>query len=314
MVQEKKDLVTTGIAREERDTRPLVVACIPAFNEEKCIGSVVVRAREYVDVVLVCDDGSGDLTGAIAEGLGAVVVRHDRNMGYGAALQSLFTEARRLGADVVVTLDADGQHDAGDISRLVELLVEAGDVDIVIGSRFVDGGGSEAPGWREKGIRLITGLVSNDGLSLTDAQSGFRVYSRRALDVLTLVEQGMGVSTEILLKAGERGLRVAEAAINISYDEGSSTHNPVVHGLDVLLTTVKHLSIRRPLLFYGVPGFFSLCIATVFWVITLRSFTMTGTISTNVTLVAFSGTIMGLMLMTTSIILWVLISVVRERI
>ena len=293
---------------------PRVVACIPAFNEEKYIGPVVLRASEYVDLVIVCDDGSSDLTGAIAEGLGAVVVRHERNMGYGAALQSLFKEARRLGADVVVTLDADGQHDPGDISRLVGLLLDAGDVDIVIGSRFVGGGGSEAPGWRENGIRLITGLVSNDGLSVTDAQSGFRVYSRRALDVLTLVEQGMGVSTEILLKAGERGLRVAEAPINIRYDEGSSTHNPVVHGLDVVLSTVKYLSIRRPLLFYGVPGFIALCVAAVFWGITLRMFAMTRTISTNVALVALGGTIVGLMLMTTGIILWVLISVVREKV
>jgi len=202
---------------------------------------------------------------------------------------------------------------ARDISRLVGLLLEAGDVDIVIGSRFVDGGGSEAPGWRENGIRLITGLVSNHGLSVTDAQSGFRVYSRRALDVLTLVEQGMGVSTEILLKAGERGLRVAEAPIDISYDEHSSTHNPVVHGLDVVLSTVKHLSMRRPLLLFGLPGLVALIVAAIFWIMTLQMFAATRTISTNVVLVALSATIVGLMLMTTGIILWVLISVVRER-
>jgi len=313
MVQEKESLVTAGNTHEERVTRPLVVACIPAYDEEKFIGGVVVRTRELVDKVLVCDDGSSDVTGVIAEGLGALVVRHDRNMGYGAALQSLFKEARRLGADVVVTLDADGQHDPRDISRLVGLLVDAGDVDIVIGSRFIDGGGSEAPGWRENGIKLITKLVSNDGVSLTDAQSGFRVYNRRALDSLTLVEPGMGVSTEILLKARERGLSVAEAPINIRYNEYSSTHNPVVHGLDVMLSTVKHVSIRRPLLFYGVPGFFALCVAAFFWVIALKMFATTRTISTNVALVAFSGTIVGLMLMTTGIILWVLISVVREK-
>jgi len=86
----------------------LIIACIPAFNEERTIGGVVVRTMRYVDRVVVCDDGSGDLTGEIAGGLGAVVVRHERNMGYGAALRSLFLEARRLGADVVVTLDGDG--------------------------------------------------------------------------------------------------------------------------------------------------------------------------------------------------------------
>ena len=88
--------------------KPFVVACIPAHNEERAIGGVVIRALKHVDKIMVCDDGSGDLTGAIAGGLGAVVVRHERNMGYGAALRSLFAEARRLGADVVVTLDGDG--------------------------------------------------------------------------------------------------------------------------------------------------------------------------------------------------------------
>jgi len=89
------------------NSKPFVVACIPAFNEEKTIGRVVLQAKKYVDGVVVCDDGSGDLTGEIARGLGAVVGRHERNMGYGVALRSLFSEARRLGADVVVTLDGD---------------------------------------------------------------------------------------------------------------------------------------------------------------------------------------------------------------
>lgn len=312
LVQEKKSLVTAGNTREERVTRPLVVACIPAYDEEKCIGGVIVRTREFVDMVLVCDDGSSDLTGAIAEGLGAVVVRHDRNMGYGAAIQSLFKEASRLGADVVVTLDADGQHDPRDIPILVEFL-ETEDVDIILGSRFVDGGSSEAPGWRENGIKLITKLVSKNGAFLTDAQSGFRVYSRRAISLLALVEQGMGVSTEILLKAADIGLSIAEASINIKYDEHSSTHNPIIHGLDVMISTIKHLSIRRPLLFYGVPGLFSFIIACIFWVWTFQEFTISRTISTNITLIALSATIIGLMLMTTSIILMVLVSIIREK-
>jgi hypothetical protein len=123
----------------------------------------------------------------------------------------------------------------------------------------------------------------------------------------------MGVSTEILLKAGEKGLRVAEVPVRISYGKGSSVHNPVVHGLDVILSTVKHLSMRRPLAFYGVPGFVALCLATVFWTIALSEFAVARTFSTNVVLIALSGTIVGLMLMTTAVIFWVLISVVREK-
>ena len=89
------------------EVKPFVVACIPAYNEGRTIAGVVVRAMSYVDGVLVCDDGSMDLTGGIAERLWAVVVSHEWNMGYGVALRSLFSEARRLGADVVVTLDGD---------------------------------------------------------------------------------------------------------------------------------------------------------------------------------------------------------------
>ncbi|GAH15976.1 unnamed protein product, partial [marine sediment metagenome] len=188
-----------------------------------------------------------------------------------------------------------------------------GDVDIVVGSRFIDCGSSEAPKWRERGIKLITGIVKNNGLSLTDAQSGFRAYNRNAIESLILTEDGMGASTEILIKAEDNGLRVAEVPVNISYHENSSSHNPVLHGFDVLLTTVKHLSMRRPLVFYGLPGFLALCVSTIFWVMTIRIFTLSGSISTNIALIALSTTIVGLILMTTAIILWTLISVIRER-
>ena len=295
----------------EQPQGPFVIACIPAYNVERSIAGVVVRAKKYVDRVVVCDDGSVDLTGAIAEGLGAVVIRHEENRGYGASLRSLFAHALRLGADVVVTLDGDGQHDPADIPKLVRKLGE-GDVDLVIGSRFIDGGRSNASRWRNAGIKIITSLASN-GSKLTDAQSGLRAYNRRALESLALSEDGMGVSTEILLKAGEKGLRITEVPVRISYGKGSSVHNPVMQGLDVILSTVKHLSIMRPLLFYGGPGLLSLVVALFFWVWTFAIFSVSGTISTSITLIAIAATIVGLMLMTTATILWVLISVVREK-
>lgn len=294
-------------------SKPFVVACIPAFNEESTIGGMVVRTMKHVDRVVVCDDGSGDLTGEIAGRLGAAVVHHERNLGYGAALRSLFREALKLGADVVVTLDGDGQHDPSEIPRLVRRL-GVGDVGIVIGSRFIEGGDSGTPSWRKNGIKLISGLVSNNRQQLTDAQSGFRAYNKHSLESLVLTEDGMGVSTEILVKAGENGLRIAEVPVIISYSKDSSTHNPVVHGLDVILSTVKHLSIRRPLLFYGVPGFISFIIALVFWVWTFQMYAATNRVITNIALIALGTTLVGLMLMTTAMILWVLITVVREKV
>jgi len=296
----------------ENLTNMFVVACIPAFNEEKNIGGVVVKALKFVDRVVVCDDGSSDLTGDIARGLGAIVVRHERNMGYGATLKSLFHEAMRLGADIVVTLDGDGQHDPRDIPRLLRRL-ERGDTDIVIGSRFVEGGKSEAPYWRENGIKFISKFVSNDKITFTDAQSGLRAYNRKVLESITLTEDGMGVSTEILLKAQESGIKVSEVPVSISYTADSSAHNPLLHGFEVVLSTLKYMSIRRPLLFYGLPGFIFLCLATIFWSIALRIYTITHTIRISVSLIAIGTSIIGLMLMTTSIILWVLISIIREK-
>ncbi|MFQ5759231.1 MAG: glycosyltransferase family 2 protein, partial [Candidatus Bathyarchaeia archaeon] len=104
--------------------RPFVVAAIPAYDEEKTIARVVLQAQRYVDRVVVCDDGSRDLTAKIAEKLGAEVIRHERNMGYGASIQSLFRKARELNADVMITLDGDGQHNSGEIPMLVEPVLE----------------------------------------------------------------------------------------------------------------------------------------------------------------------------------------------
>jgi glycosyltransferase involved in cell wall biosynthesis len=296
----------------EVSKRALIIACIPAYNEEKTIARVIVEAQRHVDKVIVCDDGSRDLTGEIAKRLGAKVIRHERNMGYGAALASLFKAARELDASAMVILDADLQHNPSDIPKLLSPVVK-GEADIVIGSRFFEKEGG-VPKYRVLGIKLITNFTKSVSYKdITDAQSGFRAYSRRAIHSITPAEQGMGASIEILLKAKEVGLRVVEVPIRISYDvEKPSTHNPLLHGLDVILSTVKHLSTRRPLVFYGVPGFAALVVALFFWVWTLQIFASTKQIVTNIALIALGATLVGLMLLTTAVILWVLISVVRE--
>ena len=291
----------------------VIVACIPAYNEEKTIARVVIEAQKYVDKVLVCDDGSADLTGEIAERLGAEVIRHDRNMGYGAALASLFKRAREMGPDVMVTLDADMQHDPNDIPKLAKPVVD-GEADIVVGSRFLSESAEGIPRGRRLGIRAITKLARAASYKgLTDAQSGFRAYGRKAIELIAPTELGMGASTEILLKAAEKGLRVREVPIKIRYDvERPSTHNPLYHGLEVVLSTVKHMSMRHPLLSYGVPGAVALLVAIAFWVWTLQVFAATRQVVTNIALVAIGATIVGLMLLTTAVILWVIVSVIRE--
>jgi glycosyltransferase involved in cell wall biosynthesis len=293
--------------------KPFVVACIPAHNEEDSIAKVIIKTAKHVDRVIVCDDGSTDMTAEIAMELGAEVIKHDRNMGYGASLRSLFSKARELDADVMVTLDADGQHDPDAVPLLVKPVLD-GEADMVIGSRFLDGE-SEAciPGYRRNGIELITRMTKAASYSnITDAQSGYRAYNRRAISLIDPVEQGMGVSTEILLKAKEQALSAAEVPVVIKYDKNSSTQNPFVHGLNVVLSTVKYLSMRRPLLFFGVPGFVALVVSGVFWAWTLQAFAETRAIITNVAIIAIGATMVGLMLLTTALLLWVLVSLIKQ--
>ena len=290
-----------------------VVSCIPAKDEAGTIAQVMLRTMKHVDKVFVCDDGSTDMTGEIAARLGAEVIRHEHNMGYGATIATLFERAIREDPDVVVTLDADGQHDPDDIPRLVEPILK-GEADIVVGSRFLDAGGDKAPKYRRYGVKVITGLSDRAShVDLADAQSGFRAYSRRSLPFVRPSEMGMGASTEIFLKAHEAGLRVKEVPVKIKYDGNSHNLNPLYQGVDVVLSTVKQWSIRHPLIFFGAPGLLSLVVASVFWFWTLETFVQTREIITNVALIAVATTMVGLMLMTTAVIIWVMVSVIRER-
>jgi glycosyltransferase involved in cell wall biosynthesis len=290
----------------------MVVVGIPAFNEEKNIAKVIVEAMKYADRVIVCDDGSSDATGEIARSLGAEVAVHRRNLGYGASIATLFQMMREGEGDVLVTIDGDGQHHPADILKVVRPVME-GEAEISIGSRFLQKGDAQAPGYRQLGIRTITTLTNaSSQTKLTDSQSGFRAYSRRAVDAMVPSEMGMGASTELISKATEAGLRITEVPVDISYGEDSSTHNPAYHGLDVVLSTVKHLSIRHPLLFYGVPGSLSLLVSLGFWWWTLAVFVQQHKVITNVALATVASTVVGLILMAVGVMLWVLVSVVRE--
>ena len=218
-----------------------ILACIPAYEEEKSIGYVVRGALKYVDMVIVCDDGSKDATAEVAQRAGAVVLRHEQNLGYGAALRTLFNAAKRLNPDIMVVLDADGQHDPGYIPSLVKPII-SGKVDIVVGSRFLSK--TEIPTYRRLGIKIITWLIRLVAYPhLQDAQSGFRAYNRRAVRLINIVEPGMGASTEILLKAAVYGLRIGEVPVRIRYTAAAHTLSPWKHGMAVLLITLKHVLI-----------------------------------------------------------------------
>jgi len=285
----------------------LIVAAIPAYNEEKTIAGVILLTQKYVNRVIVCDDGSTDMTAKIAEKMGADVLRHERNAGYGAAIKSLFGRARELGADVMITLDGDGQHDPNDIPGLVKPIME-GSADIAVGSRFLKSvkGTKDVPLYRHVGIKAITKLTNATSNSrISDAQSGFRAYSRRALERLRLHENGMGVSVEILMKAREQNLKVVEVPIGCNYKGlKTSTQGPLTHGADVIMSLVRLVVEEKPLLFLGAPGTVSLLVGVLFGVWMLQIYAVEHRIVTNIALASIAFILIGVFAISTSITLY----------
>ena len=286
---------------------------LPAFNEEKNIGKIIAQLLDKSYSVIVCNDGSSDSTGIIAEKMGAIIINHKKNLGYGAAIGSIFKKARDEKFDILVTFDSDGQHRISDIEKMIEP-IQNKTADIVIGSRFTEDGKADMPRYRKMGIKVITNLVnSQTGKNITDSQSGFRSYSSEVLSKMNLSENGMGVSTEILIKANKQKLKIIEIPITILYEGETSTHHPISHGTSVVLSTMKFISIEHPLKFYGIPGIGFFLIGLFFAIWTIQEFTTTGRIITNISLIGVGSIIFGMILTMTSIMLYSLVNVVRER-
>ena len=285
---------------------------IPAYNEEKNIAKIITKLKKITDSIIVFDDGSSDMTSEIAKNLGVIVISHKKNMGYGAAIRTIFEKSAEIGSDILVTFDADGQHRVEDVSRVLHPL-ENSEADIVIGSRFL-GKQSNVPNYRKLGIKVIT-QVTNSSIKtkLTDSQSGFRAYSKQVLSKISLSEIGMGISTEILIKASSGGLRITEVPITILYSGDTSTHNPVSHGTSVLFSTIKFTSIEHPLKFYGIPSVIFLTIGVIFTSLAFQYYVDVGRLNTDLTLIGAGTILIGIILLISAILLYSLVSVVREK-
>ena len=285
---------------------------IPAYNEEKNIAKIITKLKKITDSIIVCDDGSSDMTSEIAKNLGVIVISHKKNMGYGAAIRTIFEKSAEIGSDILVTFDADGQHRIEDVSRVLHPL-ENSEADIVIGSRFL-GKQSNVPNYRKLGIKVITQITNSSiKTKLTDSQSGFRAYSKQVLSKISLSEIGMGISTEILIKASSEGLRITEVPITILYSGNTSTHNPVSHGTSVLFSTIKFTSIEHPLKFYGIPSVIFLTIGVIFASLAVQYYVDVGRLNTDLTLIGAGTILIGIILLISAILLYSLVSVVREK-
>ena len=286
---------------------------IPAFNEEKNIAAIITKLADITDTIIVCNDGSSDLTSDIAEKMGAFVINHEKNLGYGAAIRSIFLKAKELDGDILVTFDADGQHRIEDIEKVTKPIIDQ-EADLVIGSRFLDESEKEVPRYRKVGIKVIT-KITNASIKkqLTDSQSGFRAYSKKVLDELNPSELGMGISTEILIKASSKNFRITEVPIKILYAGDTSTHNPVSHGSSVILSTIKYTSIEHPLKFYGIPSMILFIIGISFTYLSAEYYAEIGRLNTNLTIFAAGTVLIAVVLLITSVLLYSLVSVVREK-
>ena len=295
--------------------QPKILVCIPAFNEAESISEVIRMSLKYASEVLVYDDGSTDGTYQVAISSGATAIRNPKNRGYGVAIRSLFREAKQKKVDIMITIDSDGQHDPSQIPDFLKAMDQG--FDIVIGSRFLRNEDKQkVPKFRSLGIKTITKVtkVASYG-KITDSQSGFRAYSNNALSKIDLFEDGMAVSTEILLRASENKLLITEVPITIKYDmKDTSTHNPITHGIGVLYSVFQFVSLRHPLAFYGLPGIVLLGVAALFLKNALNLFSATGYVSTNMILISIGIAVVGVVLLATAAIVYTLIALLKGKV
>ena len=290
-----------------------IIVGIPAFNEEKNIGKIIVNLKKMTNEIIVCNDNSTDSTKEIAEQMGATVVNHERNLGYGAAIRTIFLKAKEMDADILVTMDGDGQHRIEDLKTITKPILEK-QSDLVIGSRFLENEEKNIPKYRKIGIKAITKLA-NVSLEnpITDSQSGFRSYSKNAIQQINPSENGMGISNEILIKASKLKMKILEVPIEVLYDGDTSTHNPISHGASVTLSTLKFISIDHPLKFYGIPGIILLSIGIIFMIVTLQMFSETRQILLSTAIISVGTIVVGTMLVMSSIILYSVVNIVKEQ-
>ncbi|MHA7733161.1 glycosyltransferase family 2 protein [Nitrosopumilus sp. S6] len=245
-IEEKVDSRSNGI-----------LVCIPSYNAASTIKDAIETCKKFATEIIVINDGSSDDTEKIAKKTGVDVITHKRNRGYGGAIKTGLEEGLKRNAKVTITFDADLQHDAKDIPKIIQPIL-SNEADIVIGSRFLNDTDDVKP-YRKFGIKLITKLVNSFSKSdIKDAESGLRAYGLDSLKLIvpSLETEGMGMSAEILLKASIQKLKIVEIPRKEMYPEGiqTSSKNPLKHGFGVIVTIFKLIIEHRPLQAFGIPA------------------------------------------------------------
>lgn len=287
-------------AEKRTDCRKIAVI-LPAYNEEVSIGSIVLLAKRYADRVIVVDDGSSDRTAEVASIAGAEVIVHSPNMGKGMAFKTGFAAAGD--ADIIVTMDSDGQHNPADIPDLVAPIIR-GEADVVNGSRYLNGNVTDTPAYRRIGQAILDkATVMNSGVKITDSQSGFRAFSASTKNIFRFNAQGMAIESEMLADVGRYGLRIKEVPIGVRYDVDGSTENPIKHGLTVLLKIIKDMEYNKPLYYFTLPGFILAVVGLYMGVTFLRTFYLGENLNFGPTVLMILLTLVGVFMSFTGVLL-----------
>lgn len=291
-----------------------ILVIIPAYNEGLVLGSLVLSALKYASKVIVVNDGSSDNTEEIATLAGAEVITMKKNGGKAKAMMAGFSRARELGFPATVMLDGDGQHKTEDIPRIAAPVL-AEDADLVVGSRFLQPDGEEEiPGYRRFGQRVLNEATNiSSSVRCSDSQSGYRAISRAGLDNMDFPTSGYGIESDMLAHFAERGLKIVEIPISVTYDvPHKHKMNPVKHGLSVLSGILQLFTVKHPLFCFGIPGLIFVGVGTYLAVEALMIVARTNVWPPTTTLGAAMLMMMGMLLISVSLILFSISKLVKR--
>jgi glycosyltransferase involved in cell wall biosynthesis len=212
---------------------------IPSLNAEHTLPKVIVEARKQLEPVIVIDDGSSDATSEVARAAGATVLRHEVNRGKGGALKTGFAWALERGFDGVITLDADGQHLAGEIHKFIAARAET-KADLIIGGRAHLFGGM-LPRRRNANRFSAWCIAKASGVPISDSQSGFRFYSATLLRALQLRANGFDMESEVIVRAGRSNMKIVTIPIDLGFIDGIATshYKPLQDTLRIAWTVTR---------------------------------------------------------------------------
>ena len=283
---------------------------IPAYDEERSIGSVVLLAKKYGKVYVV-DDGSADRTGQIAREAGATVIGRESNGGYGAALGTAVKHAKKTAAEVIVFIDGDFQHEPLDIMGVAGPVL-SGRADVALGSRF-KGKFVGAPTGRKEGVGFINRLSGvQSGKGALDYQCGFRAFSKKALARIPLGDSGYSTCAQMIISAQEANLKIVEVPVAVRYFEGAND-GALSQAAGLVKYAVSEIAKKKPLFYFGGAGTALLVISLLLGIFVVETFYGSGKMPIGSALLCVFFGIVGFVFMLIGINLYTLQALMGNR-